>query len=183
MCAQFHSFIQKPTIFILWVTIPWCYKSIPLPEKKKNAYLYKHDAITNYRLDIICFIAVPLPLFMKLVVDEALTGGNWQNEKEYSWHVPAIKFIGMKQLVSKVGNILEKLRNLWTWEIWGNIVKIWYFVNNFYNWSSNSKFLLHMCDTYNCDYLKYSTLRFNLIDFQLNTDFPSQICVFYRKIT
>ena len=40
-----------------------------------------------------------------------------------------------------------------------------------------------MCDTYNCDYLKRSTLRFNLIDFQLNTDFPSQFCVFYRKIT
>ena len=35
-----------------------------------------------------------------------------------------------------------------------------------------------MCDTYNCDYLKQSTLRFNLIDFQLNTDFPSQFCVF-----
>ena len=54
-----------------------------------------------------------------------------KNEKEYSWHVPAMKFIGMKQLVSKVANILEKLRNLWKWEIWGNIVKIWYFVNNF----------------------------------------------------
>ena len=40
-----------------------------------------------------------------------------------------------------------------------------------------------MCDTYNCDYLKYSTFRFNLIHFQLNTDFPSQFCVFYRKIT
>ena len=38
-----------------------------------------------------------------------------------------------------------------------------------------------MCDTYNCDYLKHSTFRFNLIDFQLNTDFPSQFCVFYRK--
>ena len=54
-----------------------------------------------------------------------------KNEKEYSWHIPATKFIGMKQLVSKVANILEKLRNLWKWEIWGNIVKIWYFVNNF----------------------------------------------------
>ena len=54
-----------------------------------------------------------------------------KNEKEYSWHVPAIKFIAMKQLVSKVADILEKLRNLWKWEIWGNIVKIWYFVNNF----------------------------------------------------
>ena len=54
-----------------------------------------------------------------------------KNEKEYSWHVPAMKFIGMKQLVSKVANILEKLRYLWKCEIWGSIVKIWYFVNNF----------------------------------------------------
>ena len=35
-----------------------------------------------------------------------------------------------------------------------------------------------MCDTYNCDYLKRSTLRFNLIDFQLNTDFPFPILHF-----
>ena len=40
-----------------------------------------------------------------------------------------------------------------------------------------------MCDTYNCDYLKHSTFRFHLIGFQLNIDFPSQFCVFYRKIT
>ena len=60
----------------------------------------------------------------------ALTGGTGKNEKEYSWHVPAIKFIGMKQLVSKVAKILEKLRYLWKWEIWGKIVKIWYSVNN-----------------------------------------------------
>ena len=35
-----------------------------------------------------------------------------------------------------------------------------------------------MCDTYNRDSLKHSTLRFNLIDFQLKSDFPSQFCVF-----
>ena len=52
-----------------------------------------------------------------------------------------------------------------------------------FNWSSNLKKILHMCDTYNCDYLKHSTIRFNLINFQLNTDFPSQFCVFHRKIT
>ena len=40
-----------------------------------------------------------------------------------------------------------------------------------------------MCDTYNCDYLQHITFRFNLIDFQLNTDFPFQFCIFYRKIT
>ena len=29
--------------------------------------------------------------------------------------------------------------------------------------------------------MKHSTFRFNLIDFQLNTDFPSQCCVFTVK--
>ena len=38
-----------------------------------------------------------------------------------------------------------------------------------------------MCDTYN--YEKYSSFRFNFIDFQLFIDFPFQFCVFYRKIT
>ena len=41
-----------------------------------------------------------------------------------------MKFIGMKQLVQKVANILEKLQFLWKCEILGNTVKIWYFVNN-----------------------------------------------------
>ena len=40
-----------------------------------------------------------------------------------------------------------------------------------------------MCDTYNYDYLQHSTFRFNLINFQLNIDFTSQFCGFYRKIT
>ena len=40
-----------------------------------------------------------------------------------------------------------------------------------------------MCNTYNCENLQHSTFHFNLINFQLNTDFSSQFCVFYRKIT
>ena len=32
-----------------------------------------------------------------------------------------------------------------------------------------------MCGTYNCDYLKHSTLRFNVINFQLNTDFTQSV--------
>ena len=40
-----------------------------------------------------------------------------------------------------------------------------------------------MCDTYNCDYLKLSTFRFNVIDFKFDTDFHSRFCVFYHKIT
>ena len=40
-----------------------------------------------------------------------------------------------------------------------------------------------MYDAYTCDYLKHRPFCFDLIDFQLNTDFPSQFCVFYPKIT
>ena len=38
-----------------------------------------------------------------------------------------------------------------------------------------------MCDTYNCDYLQHSAFCFNLIGFQLDTDFPSQFCEFTVK--
>ena len=39
-------------------------------------------------------------MYIKIMhVNLILTGGNCQNEKEYSCHVPAMKFIGMKQLV------------------------------------------------------------------------------------
>ena len=46
-----------------------------------------------------------------------------------------------------------------------------------------SKIILHVCDTYDYDYLPYTLLRFYLIDFQLSTDSPSKFCVFHRKIT
>ena len=49
-----------------------------------------------------------------LTVTYHLTTG--KNEKEYSWHVTAMKFIGMKQLVKKVANKFLKIRiyvNMW----------------------------------------------------------------------
>ena len=47
------------------------------------------------------------------------------------------------------------------------------------NFSSNLKVLLHICDTYYLDYLTHTNFRFYIFDFQLNTDFPSQFCVFF----
>ena len=47
--------------------------------------------------------------------------------------------------------------------------------------SKHLNILLHICETYNCDYLKNITFRFYLIDFQLNTDFPFQILCFDIK--
>ena len=105
-----------------------------------------------------------------------LTAHNWQKWKRVFLTCPCHKiYRGEAVGLKKVANILEELRFMWICGIWGNFVKIWYFVNNCLIeariWS-----LLHMCDTYNCDYLKHSTFRFKLIDFQLNTDFPSQVC-------
>ena len=48
------------------------------------------------------------------------------------------------------------------------------------NFKSKNPFA-RTCDTYNCDYLQHTTFCFYLIDFQLNTDFPSQFCVFTIK--
>ena len=125
-------------------------------------------------------------LFLKAFsydTDLWLTGGNWQKWKRVFLTCPCHKIyrdeaIGLKSCKCtwkitkfvKMGNLGQYRENL-------------IFCQLLLNWSSNLKILLHMCDTYNCDYLKHSTLRFNLIDFQLNADFPSQFCVFYRKIT
>ena len=38
---------------------------------------------------------------------------------------------------------------------------------------------MHICDTYNCDYLPHTTFCFYSINFQLNIDFPSQFCIFF----
>ena len=40
---------------------------------------------------------------------------------------------------------------------------------------------MHKCDTCNCNYLPHTTFNFYIIDFQLNTDFSSQFCVFTVK--
>ena len=37
-----------------------------------------------------------------------------------------------------------------------------------------------MFDTHDCDYLKHSTFRFNLNDFQLNTDLKASSCELMR---
>ena len=42
--------------------------------------------------------------------------------------------------------------------------------------------VLHICDTYSCDYLPQNTIRFYLIDCQLKTDSHSEVCVFIVKL-
>ena len=64
--------------------------------------------------------------------------------------------------------------------IWGNFVKIWYFVNTCLIEVRILK-LFCTCVTH-IIVIIYSTANFvNLIDFQLNTDFPSQFSFFTVK--
>ena len=42
---------------------------------------------------------------------------------------------------------------------------------------------MHICDIHNCDYLSHTTFRFYLIDFQLDTDFPSSLRFFVKSPT
>ena len=63
----------------------------------------------------------------------------------------------------------------------GQYREIWYFVNNCLIKAWILKILLQTCDTYNYDYLKYSTFRFNFIDFQLYIDSLSNFAFFTVK--
>ena len=68
--------------------------------------------------------------------------------------------VGLK----KNANLLGKLRFLRICGIWGNS-------------------FAHVWHIYNYNYLQHNKFRFNLIDFQLNRDVPSQLCVFTVKST
>ena len=61
---------------------------------------------------------------------KALTAHNWQKWKRVFLTCPCHKIYRDEAVGLKSCNILEKLRFLWKCEIWGNIVKNWYFVNN-----------------------------------------------------
>ena len=102
-----------------------------------------------------------------------LTAHNWQQWKRVFLTCPCHKIyrdeaVGLKgcKYTWKI-TIFVKMWNL------GQYRENSIFCQKLLNWSSNSKILLRTCDTYNCNYLKHSTFRFNLIDFRLNTDFPS----------
>ena len=142
--------------------------------------MYEWKLVSTQREQICCGAVVSAVVTQP---SDTLTGGNWQKWKRVFLTCPCHEIyrdeaVGLKRCkytwkitkFVKMGNLGQYLENL-------------IFCQYLLNWSSNLKILLHMCDTYNFDYLKHSTLRFNLIDFQLNTDFPSQFCVFYRKIT
>ena len=59
-----------------------------------------------------------------------LTGGNWQKWKRVFLTCPCHEIYRDEAVGLKSCKMPEKSRYLWKYEIWGNIVKIWYFVNN-----------------------------------------------------
>ena len=86
-------------------------------------------------------------------------------------------------LVKKVPIIPLTLWFLWICEIWIKFIKNWHFVNNCLIKVQIWKFFVHMWHI--SSWLSDAHhISFNyLMDFQLNTDFPSQFCIFCRKIT
>ena len=112
-----------------------------------------------------------------------LTTHNWQKWKRVFLTCPCHKSYGDEVVGLKSCK--------YTWKI-TIFVKMWnlgqyrenlIFCQKLLNWSSNFKILLHMCDTYNCDYLKHSTISFQVNQISVKYDFPFQFCIFYVKIT
>ena len=113
---------------------------------------------------------------------ESWTAKNWQKWKSIFLTCPCHEIYRIESGL-KTSNYTLKIIFLWICEIWGNFMKNWYIVNNCLIKVRMKKILLHIYDTYNCDYLPYPVFRFYLIDFWQSTDFPSNLCIFYRKIT
>ena len=132
---------------------------------------------------LITFAPQSESLWFGALCTTKLMAHNWQKWKRvfltYPWYkIYRDEAVGLKscKYTWKI-TVFVKMWNL------GQCCENLIFCQYLLNWSWNLNILLHMCETYNCDYLKHSTFRFNFIDFQLNTDFPSQFCVFLRKIT
>ena len=108
-----------------------------------------------------------------------LTTHNWQKWKRVFPACPCHKIYRDEAVGLKSCKYTWKITiyvNMWNL---GQFRENLIFCQKLLNWSSNLKILLHMCDTYNCEYLQHITFHFNLIDFQLHTDFPSQFCIFF----
>ena len=105
-------------------------------------------------------------------------------KKVVSWHFTAIKFIGEEQLVQKVQIYFKNYDfcvkfGAISWKC--DILSITALSK--FESKSESKKIRRIYETHNCDYLPHTTFLFYLINFHLNIDFPSQFCIFYRKIT
>ena len=104
-----------------------------------------------------------------------------KNEKVDSLHVPAIKLYRVEAVGLSLYIYTFKITifvNMWNL---GQFRENLIFCLKLLYESSNLKFLLPICGTHNCDYLPYVTTRFYWINFQLNTDFTSQFCIFTVK--
>ena len=108
---------------------------------------------------------------------------NWQKWKRAFLTCPCReiyrdKEVGLKSCKYSLKNTIYV--NMWNL---GQFRENLIFCQQLINWSSNLPILLHMCDTYNCDYLQHSTFRFN-DRFLVKYRFPFPILrFFYRKIT
>ena len=62
------------------------------------SWIAHFGCLVHIRAHALCSKPRTVELKAKSFIN-SLTAHNWQKLKEYSWHVPDMKFIGMKKLV------------------------------------------------------------------------------------
>ena len=125
----------------------------------KRMILYQ----TDYLLFCFCFLfATKVGKFNQRGSPLSwLTAHNWQKWKRVFLTCPCHEIyrdeaVGLKSCKYTLKNTIYV--NMWNL---GQFRENLIFCQQLLNWSSNLKILLHMCDTYNYDYLQHSTFRFN----------------------
>ena len=125
-----------------------------------------------------------LQLEFILLIYYYLTTHNWQKWKSTFLTCPCHKIYSEQAVGLESSNYTLKITifmNMWNF---GQFCEIWYFVRNclIKVWILKSFWTYVTHIIVNTLYMLY-TFRFYSIDFQLNTDFPSQFSIFYPKIT
>ena len=114
--------------------------------------------ISGYQMNILCVLLRAL---------------NRQKLKSKFLTCPCHKIYREKAVDLKVPIILLKIMIFVNMvKFWAILWKIWYFVINCLNQSSNLKILLHICDTYNCGLFAAHHISFVLYQFSVKYRFP-----------
>ena len=151
-----------------------------------NNATYQRETLSErpIRQPLSSFLCYEALLFhTKLQLNLVLTAHNWQKWKSNFHTCRCHKIYWVEAFRLSVSNYTRKntiFVNMWNL---GQCREDVTFCQYLLNESSNLKILLHMGDTYNCNYLPHNPIVFNLIEFRLNTDFLSQFYVFYRELT
>ena len=139
-------------------------------------HLWGENCLLRFKTYTQCSLCTLLGSFDKI----CLRAHNYQKWKVRFFICPCHKIYWVEAVFLSLSIILLDLWFLWVGDIWGNFMKNWYFVNNHFMkvQIKKKKTFAHIILAICC-----TTFCFYLINFQLNTYFPSKFCVFYCKTT